>query len=150
MSLVVNSWTGDTAHSLFLLFYLFDPVVFPFMVQWTEDNNSFAHFGCSRCVEFFLQCVSTCRRFFFLQIWATVSPSVLYLCNAVPSRGIRKWAEDLGFIGCGDCSWMCLAALSSVPQPEYSSSQKHRRSLEASAAVCTTQLHQITARLLSQ
>lgn len=29
---------------------------------------------------------------------------------------VCKARERLGFIGCGDCNWMCLAALSSPPQ----------------------------------
>lgn len=145
MSLVVNSWTEDSVHSLFLLLYLFDPIIFTSMVQWAEGNKVLLYFSCWRCSEILLQCVSTCRGFFLLLIGGTIFLTLLYLYNTKPSRGLRK--KD--FIGCGDCSWMCPAALNSAPQPAYSSSQKHRRILEASAAVCTTQLHQITGRLLS-
>lgn len=133
VSPLVNNCAKDTQYNLF--FFLFIPLSsnsLLFFSSLSQECYNFAHFT---CIEFLLKCVSPFRGFFFIMM--THCP-------------VLKVSMRLGFIGWGDCSSMCLTALSSVPQPAYSSSQQHRRNLEASAAVCTTQLHHFTGGLLSQ
>lgn len=101
MSLLINSWTEDGVQRLFLLLSLFDLFI--------SVDQPLLNLYAAACLHMY-------RIIGLTDLSRGLTRSTLSVQHSAQKR-----AEDSGFIGCSGCSWMCLAALGSVPQPASSS-----------------------------